>query len=72
LFGYPSKKKIVKSQDPVAEDLKNAISNALDQGKLSCKSAWEIASRFKIHKMKISGACEAMGVKIAECQLGAF
>jgi hypothetical protein len=72
LFGYPSKKKIVKSQDPVAEDLKNAISNALDQGKLSCKSAWEIASRFKIHKMKISGACEAMGVKITRCQLGAF
>jgi hypothetical protein len=72
LFGYRPKKKIVKSQDTVAEDLKNTVLDALDQGKLSCKSAWEIASRFKIHKMKISGACEAMGVKITRCQLGAF
>ena len=72
LFGYRPQKKIVKSQDPIAEDLKNTVSDALDQGKLSCKSAWEIASRFKIHKMKISGACEAMRVKITRCQLGAF
>jgi hypothetical protein len=72
LFGYHPKTKIVKFQHPVNEDLKNAISDALIQGKLSCQSAWEIALRFKIHKMKISGACEAMGVKITHCQLGAF
>ena len=72
LFGYLPKKKIVKSQHPVAADLKNAISDALIQGKLSCQSAWEIASRFKIRKMKVSGACETMGVKITRCQLGAF
>jgi hypothetical protein len=72
LFGYQPEKKIVKSQDPVAEDLKNAIYDALDQGKLSCKKAWEIALRFKIHKMKVSGACESMGIKVKPCQLGAF
>ena len=72
LFGYQPKKKIVKPQNKVSEDLKDAISDALVQGKLSCKSAWDIASRFKVHKMKVSGACEAMGVKIKPCQLGAF
>lgn len=72
LFGYQPKKKIVKPQHTVTEDLKDAISNALIQGRLSCKSAWDIASRFQIHKMKVSGACEAMGVKITHCQLGAF
>ena len=72
LFGYQPKKKIVKPQNKVSEDLKDAISDALVQGKLSCKSAWDIASRFKVHKMKVSGACEAMGVKIKHCQLGAF
>jgi hypothetical protein len=72
LFGYQPKKKIVKPQHTVTEDLKNAISEALVQGRLSCKSAWDIASRFEVHKMKVSGACEAMGVKIKPCQLGAF
>ncbi|MFO7970888.1 MAG: hypothetical protein R6U40_03970 [Desulfobacterales bacterium] len=72
LFGYHPKKKIVTPQDTVTEDLKNAISEALVQERLSCKSAWDIATRFNVHKMKISGACEAMGIKINVCQLGAF
>jgi hypothetical protein len=72
LFGYQPKKKIVKPQNKVSEDLKDAISDALVQGRLSCKSAWDIASRFEVHKLKVSGACEAMGVKIKHCQLGAF
>ena len=72
LFGYQPKKKVVKPQHTVTEDLKDAISEALVQGRLSCKSAWDIASRFEVHKMKVCGACEAMGVKIKPCQLGAF
>jgi hypothetical protein len=72
LFGYQPNKKIVKPQHKVSEDLKDAISDALIQGRLSCKNAWDIASRFKVHKMKVSGACEAMGIKIKHCQLGAF
>jgi hypothetical protein len=72
LFGYQPKKKIVTPQQPVTEDLKNAISEALVLGRLSCKSAWDIATRFNVHKMKVCGACEAMGVKIKHCQLGAF
>ena len=72
LFGYQPNKKIVKPQNKLSEDLKDAISDALIQGKLSCKSAWDIASQFKVHKMKVSGACEAMGIKIKHCQLGAF
>jgi len=62
----------VTPQHTVTEDLKNAISQALVQGRLSCKSAWDIATRFKMHKMKVSSACEAMGVKIKHCQLGVF
>jgi hypothetical protein len=72
LFGYQPNKKIVKPQNKVSEDLKDAISDALIQGRLSCKNAWDIASHFKVHKMKVSGACETMGVKIKHCQLGAF
>jgi hypothetical protein len=72
LFGYHPQKKIVTPQHTVTEDLKNAISEALVQERLSCKSAWDIASRFNVRKMNVSGACEAMGIKIKYCQLGAF
>jgi hypothetical protein len=72
LFGYQPQKKITKQPDRITEDLKNAIGDQLVQGRLSCRSAWDIASDLKIGKMKVSGACEAMDVKIKDCQLGAF
>ena len=72
LFGYQPKKKIVKPQDSINADVKDAVSAALVQGRLSCQSAWGIASRLRTSKMTVSGACEAMGIKIKDCQLGAF
>jgi DNA-binding CsgD family transcriptional regulator len=72
LFGYQPQKKIVKPQDSIKADVKDAVSDALVQGKLSCKRAWDIASRLHVSKMTVSGSCEAMGVKIKDCQIGAF
>lgn len=72
LFGYRPEKKIVKPHATNNTGLKNAIRNTLVNGKLSCKSAWEIAARFQIQKMTVCGICEDMGIKIKPCQLGAF
>ena len=72
LFGYQSPKKIVKPRDNIKEDVKDAISDALVQGRLSCKRAWDIAIRLNVSKMTVSSACEAMEIKIKDCQLGAF
>ena len=72
LFGYQPAKKIVKPLSDVDQDLKDAINHSLPDGKLSCKDAWEIAARFEITKVKVSNACEAIKIKIKECQLGAF
>ncbi len=72
LFGYKPEKKIVKPQNNADQEVKEAVSNALTDGRLQCKSAWELASQFKIPRMKISGVCEALGIKIKKCQLGAF
>jgi DNA-binding CsgD family transcriptional regulator len=72
LFGYQPQKKIVKPQDIIKADVKDAISDALVRRRLSCKRAWDIASRLNVSKMTVSGACETMGVKIKDCQLGAF
>jgi Mn-dependent DtxR family transcriptional regulator len=72
LFGYQPQKKIVAPQNHIEEDLKSAISDALVQGRISCDRTWNIASRLGVSKMTVSGACEAMGIKIKDCQLGAF
>ena len=71
LFGYKPEKKIVQAQTPTSE-IEQAIRSASVAGKLSCRSAWDIASRFKVSKMAVSAACEAVAVKIKPCQLGAF
>lgn len=72
LFGYQPQKKIVKPLNNVKGDVKDAISHALARGRLSCKEAWDIAARFQVSKMTVSGVCEATGIKIKDCQLGAF
>ena len=72
LFGYKPDKKAVKARAPENRQMEGAIRNALVDGKLACCDAWDIAGRFKIPKMAVSGACESLGIKIKPCQLGAF
>jgi len=72
LFGYLPEKKIIKPQHTENQDLKDAISNALVDGRLPCKRAWEIASGFNIRKMTVSSVVDGMGIKIKPCQIGAF
>ncbi len=74
LFGYTPNKKKVTPVHPSDSGLKNAIESALTpaEGCLSCKNAWHIASTQKCKKMDVSCACEAMKIKITNCQLGAF
>lgn len=72
LFGYRPDKKIVTPVKTASQNLKNTITDNLVEGKLECKIAWDIASRFKVNKMTVSGICEDMNIKINECQLGAF
>ena len=72
LYGYQPKKKKVKPKMPLDQSLKNAITDAVVNGKLSCKKVWGIASLCNVHKLRVSCACEAMKIKIIKCQLGAF
>lgn len=72
LFGYRPKKSIVKPAASVAPELEKAILASLVNDRLPCRSAWDIAKELKIHKMKVSAACDAMKIKIRPCQLGAF
>ncbi len=76
LFGYGPKAtgehKIVTAMGNVPPALEQAIGERLDEGRLPCASAWEIASSLRIAKMEVAAAAEALGIKIVRCQLGAF
>ena len=72
LFGYSTQKKIVQPTKEVVPSLKDEIQQALISGRLPCATAWEIARKLNLPRMKVSAACEALQVKIKPCQLGAF
>ncbi len=72
LFDHPHKKKIVKPADSVPPEMKKAISAGLVNERLPCKTAWEIAIELGIRKTEMGAACDAMGIRIKPCQLGAF
>lgn len=72
LFGYKPNKKIVKAMKTVSEELKAVIHKSLDGGKLSCARSWEIADKLDISRFSVSCSCETLGIKIKDCQLGAF
>ena len=72
LFGYKPGRKIVKPEESPDPDVETAITEAVEDGRISCKAAWDIAARFGVPKLAVSSVCEAMGLKIKSCQLGAF
>jgi len=71
LFGYPEGKKI-PGCEAVSENLEDEIFDQLENEKLPCAAAWNIAAKLKIKKLEVTAACEKLGIKINKCQLGAF
>ena len=72
LFGFRPDKKIVKPATHVSPELEKAMRGSLTHNRLSCADACELAERFGKRNTDISSACEALGIKISSCQLGAF
>ena len=72
LFGYTPHKRIGKPASVIAPELADEIRAALVNGRLPCKAAWAIADRRQIKRLSVAEACEALEIKISECQLGAF
>lgn len=72
LFGYGPQKSPVSPRENVEEELEKAVRDRLDEGRLPCKEAWDIAEGLGLRKMQITSACEKLGIKISRCQLGTF
>ncbi|MCJ7686349.1 MAG: hypothetical protein MUO68_18870 [Desulfobacteraceae bacterium] len=72
LFGYQPAKRIVEPVQDISKGLEEDIRKGLENGKLPCGTAWEVAKDLGIRKMEVSSACEALKIKIGPCQIGAF
>jgi hypothetical protein len=73
LFGHGSVKgKAVAKSSSVAAELEAAIRAAIDGERITCKAAWDVAERLNLKRLDVACACEALEVKIGNCQLGAF
>jgi hypothetical protein len=72
LFGYGEHKSIFAAAEEVAPELEQAIREGLVLGRMPCAVAWAIAKRFGLPKVQVTNAAEWLGIKIGQCQLGAF
>ncbi len=72
LFGYQPENKIVKAEETSNQALKDAVAESSENNRLTCANAWQIADQLNISKLKVSNVSQARGIKIKNCQLGAF
>jgi len=72
LFGYGPQRRIVEPVESVTPTLREAIEASLVDNRLPCRVAWAIAEKLGIKKMDVSSACEALKIKICDCQIGSF
>ena len=73
LFGHGKGKKIVAQEGVEASAaLEPAIRKKLIDGRIPCATAWHIADAEGVTRLEIGRACESLGIKINQCQIGAF
>ena len=72
LFGYEPQNRIVQPAETVSPFLRQAIETSLVEKRLPCRLAWAIAERFGLKKTDLANACEALKIKISNCQIGSF
>ena len=72
LFGYTPNKKVVTPAETIDSRLESALREHVSDNRLSCLDCWAVADRLQIKRMEAASVCEALGIKISPCQLGAF
>jgi len=72
LFGYSPQKSIVEPAESVSPELGDTLKKNMVNDRIPCERCWKIAIDFGLRKIEIASACEALGLKVRPCQLGAF
>jgi len=58
--------------DKITPEITSAINSSLVDGRLTCRSAWQIAAKCNVSRAVVGAACDSMNVKVSACQLGTF
>jgi len=72
LFGHGERKSVVEPAESVTPELEQAIREGLILDRLPCAVAWVIAARFGMPKLHVANGAEKLGLRVGQCQLGAF
>jgi len=72
LFGYNPGYNKPKPAQSVEPELEEAIRRELVNGRLPCAAAWQLAGQRGLARLEVTSACNKLGLKISQCQLGAF
>ena len=71
LFGHKEGKRVKPDSSP-PEALSSVLTPFRKTGRISCSRVQEIARELNLGRPAVVNACEAFGIKITPCQLGAF
>ena len=72
LFRDADGRRPVSAATAIEPELGQAIREGLVLGRLPCAVAWALATRFGIKRTDVANAAEKLGIRISQCQLGAF
>ncbi|WP_300667184.1 hypothetical protein [Desulfoluna sp.] len=74
LFGYgPGKQKRILMPEVISDEVAAWVSRCAEaKGHVTCEEIFTRAKGEGLSRALLAGACEKTGVKIRECQLGAF
>lgn len=62
----------VKSPREVPEEVLKAVQHTAPEKRITCRAAHKLAAELKVPVRLVGEACDALGIKIKECQLGCF
>lgn len=57
---------------PITPALAEAIQASLVNGRLPCKTAYEVAGKLKVSRRKVGDTASKLNIRISDCQLGCF
>ncbi|MFO7752491.1 MAG: hypothetical protein R6V41_05160 [Desulfobacteraceae bacterium] len=72
LFGHEPEGKLLDPDIEITQELDRKLDNSSAEGRIICRDCWKIADGMKISRNQVGSACEKKGLKIKQCQLGAF
>ncbi|MEW6771247.1 MAG: hypothetical protein AB1330_07635 [Bacillota bacterium] len=61
-----------KTAVEVPRNVLEAVRRAAPEKRITCARAHQLAAELKVPLRQIGAACDALGIKIKECQLGCF